>query len=469
MGAFTEFIKASSNILPEVPKPIRRPGLNERLIWTGIALTIYLVMAQVPLYGVPIGPQDPLAFTRIIFASSAGTLMELGIGPIVTAGLILQLLKGADILKLDFSKPEDRALFTSATKLLTYIIIIVQASAYILGGAYGPNLPASTMVIILFQLFMATVIVTLLDELVQKGWGIGSGVSLFILAGVAQRIVWDVLSPLETGEGPFGIIPYTIVAGLQGNLPSALFRSGGLPSLFGLAMTIAIILAIIYIEGMRVEVPITSIRFRGFAGVYPIKLMYVSNVPVILVSALLANVTFFSQMLWARVNPATNPWIKWIADFDPQNPGRGPIGGLIYYITSPGGITGSISEPVRALTYLLFLVVFSTLFAKIWVEMGGLSPKAVAKSLIDAKVQVRGYRRAEASIEALLSRYIPVITIISGMLIGLIAGVSDILGAFGTGTGILLMVDIVLNYYQMLAREHIEEFMPRVGAFLGRT
>jgi len=469
MSAFRNFVSSVATILPEVPKPPRKPSLTERFIWTVIALVIYLVMAQIPLYGVKVGGHDQLAFTRIIFASSQGTLMELGIGPIVTAGLILQLLKGADIFKVDFKKPEDRALFTSATKILTIIIILVESSALIAGGAFGVGLTSTTILILLAQLLFAGIVVMLLDELVQKGWGIGSGISLFIMAGVAQRIVWDMFSILPTSEGYFGAIPHAINATLAGVPHEAWFRPHGLPSVSTLLITLLVILAIIYIEGIRIEIPITSTRYRGFSGAYPIKLMYVSNIPVILTSALMANLTFFSQLLWRNLNPYNdNPILNAIVTFDPKNPGAGPTGGLLHYLSIPSSLDVAMAEPLRTVTSTLIMVGFAVLFAKIWVEIGGLSPKAVAKSLLDANIQVPGFRRSSVSVESILNRYIPTLTIVSGVLIGLIAAGSQVLGVFGSGIGILLMVGIIINYYQILMRERLETMMPRLADFLGR-
>ena len=68
-----------------------------------------------------------------------------------------------------------------------------------------------------------------------------------------------------------------------------------------------------------------------------------------------------------------------------------------------------------------------------------------------------------------LIRYIPSVTIIGSTVLGLIAGVSDVLGVFGTGIGILLSVDILINYYNQLVKEQVEVVMPRLGALLGRT
>ena len=114
-------VKKVSAYIPQVEKPKKKIGLSEKFIWCGIALLAYLVMGQIPLYGVTDSPQfDFLAFARVIFAAQQGTLLELGIGPIVTAGLLMQLLKGSELIKLNFKDPDDRSLFTSATKIVLH-------------------------------------------------------------------------------------------------------------------------------------------------------------------------------------------------------------------------------------------------------------------------------------------------------------------------------------------------------------
>lgn len=470
MASLRNFVKTVATVLPQVPKPQRKPGLSEKFIWTTLALVCYLVMAITPLYNYG-GQQDQFAFLRIIFASTQGTLMELGIGPIVTAGLILQLLKGSEIIRLDFTKPEDKALFSSATKLLTLIVIAVESGAYILGGALGV-LQGTQSSVIFIQLLFAGVIVLLLDELIQKGWGVGSGISLFILAGVAQTVTWFTFSPFPVtateGAPPeiFGFVPAMISSFFSGTVSHMAIREFGFPSIFTFIITVAVILFIIYIEGFRVEVPITSVKYRGFQGVYPIKLLYVSNIPVILVSALTANIAFFSRLFHNNFGGGNSAWMKYIATYDSES---NPTGGLVYYISPPQGITQTLADPLHAVVYVGFIVLFAVLFARIWVEIGGLSPRAVAKNLISANVQVPGFRRAGLSLEQVLNRYIPPITVIGGILIGLIASVSDLFGVFGTGIGILLMVDIILQFYQLLVKEQIEDLYPRLAGVLGRS
>ena len=456
--------------LPQIPKPKKKLTLQTRLLWSGAALLIYMIMGQTPLFGATTPEFDFLAFARVIFASQQGTLVELGIGPIVTAGLLMQLLKGSEILKFDFKKPEERGIFQTATKMVTYVVIIAESSVYGI-AVYGPGIAEPGVLYILIgQLMAASIIIMLLDELIQKGWGLGSGISLFIMAGVAQQILWSLFSPLPAGDGgTIGIIPYIGQSIMNSDLSSVFFRSNQLPSIFGLSLTAGVLLILVYTQGMKVEIPIVSTKYRGFSAVYPIKLMYVSNIPVILASALTANAVFIGQMLWANFNPQNNNlFMNILGQFDPTNPST-PIGGLIYYITPPRGLELAALDPLRAVGYVLFMIAIVVVFGKLWVELGGLSPKSAAKNLLDADVQIPGFRRSNQPIEVLLNKYIPSVTLIGSMILGALAGISDVLGVFGTGIGILLMVDILINYYNQLVREQVEIVMPRLGALLGRT
>jgi preprotein translocase subunit SecY len=313
----------------------------------------------------------------------------------------------------------------------------------------------------------------MLDELVQKGWGLGSGISLFILAGVAQQIVWSTFSPLPAGDGySIGVIPFMIenLSSGAADFFNVMFRTGQLPGLFLLILTGAVVLLLVYTQGIRIEIPIVSSRYRGFTAVYPIKLMYTSVIPVIFATAITANIIFLSQIFWASYNPNNDrDYFNWIAQFDPTNPNSNtPIGGLVYYLVPPRGLEIAALDPVRAVLYVAIIAGIVVVFGRLWVELGGLSAKAAAKNLLDANVQVPGFRRAELSVVQLLQRYIPSVTFLGSLFIGLLAGFSDVLGIIGTGTGILLMVDILINYYNLLVKEQVETLMPKLGALLGR-
>jgi len=468
-GRFLNLFKPLGRILPEIKVPERKVSFNEKIFWTALVLVIYLVMSEIPLYGVAQDASDQFGALRVIFASNRGTLMELGIGPIVTAGLILQLLAGSAMIKCDMSNPEDRGLFTVASKAFSIILTGVQAGAYIISGMYGV-LSGPTTVVILLQLIFAGIMVMLLDELVQKGWGLGSGISLFIMAGVAQNIFWQAFSPAS------GLFVQQLSALLSGSqtLLQWVIGVGSYPSLVGFIATIIAFLVIIYMEGVRVELPMTYAGYKGFRSRYPIKLLYVSNLPVIFASALFANLYFFSQLIWGsigRPEPGTNLFTDIFGSYTTitvdNSTSVKSVGGIAHFVTAPQGLQGVMEEPIQALVYLVILVVFCAVFALVWLEVGGLGPSTVAKQLMDSGMQIPGYRRSGKPIELVLKRYIPVVTILGGLIVGLIAGLSDFLGVFGSGTGILLSVGIIYQYYELLMRERAAEMFPAFRRILG--
>jgi len=468
-GRFLQVFKPVSRFMPEISSPERTVKFNEKLFWTGIALALYLIMAEVPLYGIGLKGGTQLTYLRIIFASSQGSLMELGIGPIVTAGLILQLLAGSGMIGFDSSDPDDRALFTSATKALTLIMIGVQASAYLYGGLAGTGLDMRVSIVIFLELIAAGLVLMLLDEMVQK-WGIGSGISLFILAGVAQKILWDSLFPwtfMEDGKY-FGAIPALVQTIINGQpLLGVFVRPGALPSLLGLIATIVTFIVIIYLQDVRVEIPVAYARYRGFRGRYPIRLLYVSNLPVIFASALFANIYYISQILWRNWGE-DNFLVQILGTYKWSEGGQPiPIGGLAYFVTSPHGPLETLEQPLRALIFLGIMVAFCVVFSLTWLEVGGLDPKTVAKQLMDAGMHIPGFRRSEKPIELILKRYIPAVTIFGGLLVGLIAAVTDFLGVFSTGTGVLLSVGILYQYYEQLMKERISDMYPALRGLLG--
>ena len=468
-GRFLRAFKPISRFMPEIKTPERKVGFNEKLFWTILALALYLVMTEVPLYNIKSQGWE-LSYMRIIFASNRGTLMELGIGPIVTAGIILQLLGGSGMIDLDMSNPEDRSLFTGASKFFSILLTGVQASAYIIGSVYG-NLSPTTAIIVFLELLATGVIVMLMDEMIQKGWGFGSGISLFIMAGVAQVILWDSFSPAPIGPGEsMGIfIALGQKLSVGGNITELLIRTGGYPGLVGFFATLAVFFIVIYAEGVRVELPISHADYRGFRSRYPIKLLYVSNLPVIFASALFANVYFFAQLFWSQWNQNNqNFWFNLIGTFQKDSQGQPqPTGGLVHYVLGPRSLPEVGADPIRAVVFALIMISFCVIFSLTWLEVGGLGPSAVAKQLVDSGMHIPGYRRSSKPIELLLKRYIPPVTILGGIIVGLIASFADFFSVFGSGMGILLSVGIIYQYYQLLVQERAAEMFPAFRRVLG--
>ncbi len=304
MGVIDLLAKASF-VLPTVSKPARKPSLYRRLAITGIVLVLYLIMADTPLYGVSVSPESRVSLFQIIFAANTGTLMELGIGPIVTAGLILQILVGAKIIDMDLSDPDDRRMFTAAQKTLALLFGLFEATVYVLASKYWPYVGNpitgceaswAIRIAVILQLTFATYLVLTFDELLQKGWGIGSAISLFILAGVAKTMFWDLFGYTPQYAQHVGFIPFMIYAIKHGKVAEIIARKG-LPDLIGLVVTIITIIVLVYLQGMRVEIPITSHRYRGIRSKVPLQFIYVTNIPILLVGIVVFDLQLFSHAL----------------------------------------------------------------------------------------------------------------------------------------------------------------------------
>ena len=183
-----------------------------------------------------------------------------------------------------------------------------------------------------------------------------------------------------------------------------------------------------------------------------------------------ANIFFFSQLLWSRLGqptPGTNFWLDLFGQYIIKEGQPQVTGGLAYYVTSPRNISAVMTDPWRALAFAGIMVAFSIVFSRTWLEVGGSNPRSVANQLVDSGMQIPGFRRSGRSIELVLKRYIPVVAVLGGAIIGLIAAVADFFGVFGTGMGILLAVGILYQYYQLLMQEQVAEMYPAFGRVLG--
>jgi len=246
-------------------------------------------------------------------------------------------------------------------------------------------------------------------------------------------------------------------------------RPEGLPDMIGLLTTVVVFATIIYIDGLRVEVPVSHSKFRGFRGKFPIKLLYVSNIPVIFTAALFGNIYFVTQLIWSRYNQSgTNFWLNLLGIFKAQGQRYEPSSGLAYYVVSPRNLENVMNDPVRALVYAGLMMAICVFFSATWIEVGGMDARTVSQQLVDSGMQIEGFRRSYAPIQQVLSRYIPTVTILGGLVVGAIAAFADFLGAFGSGMGILLSIGIIQQYYQILAQERISELYPAARALLGK-
>jgi len=451
--------------LPNVEEPIRKIGLNDKLIWTFIGLLIYLICCQIPLYGVYITDgADPLYMLRMMLASNKGSLMELGIQPMITSGMILQLLAGAKIIHVDQKVDEDKELFQTATKVFGILFTFGEATAYVLSGVYGTmgQLGYINALLIVVQLTVAGLVVMLLDELLQKGYGLTSGTSVFIACNIAESILWRAFSPITVNAGSDTEFEGAIIAFFHfliaksdkfDGIYKSFFRQNA-PNLLNLIATAAVILIVVYFQGFQVKLTVSSARQRGYDFPYPIKLFYTSNMPIILQSALISNLFFFSQLLYT--NFKGNFLVRLLGTWqDVDMSGRSvPVYGLVYILTPPQSILDFLFSPIKTIVYIAFVMVTCAIFSKTWIEVSGSGSWDVAKQLKDEGLTIKGYKMDPSgrNIKRYLDHYIPIAASFGGLCIGALSVFADMLGAIGSGTGILLAVTIIYGMFEQFSK-----------------
>ncbi len=464
---FIYLIKPIMFLIPEIPKPPKNIKKTEKFIWTAITLFIFLICSQIPLYGIYKSEgSDPLHWMRVILASNRGTLMELGISPIVTSGMIMQVLAGTRIIEVDQSLKADRELYEGATKLFGILITFGEAIAYVFSGMYGDiNLIGVTnCMLLIFQLVFAGILVMLLDEVLSKGYGIGSGISLFIATNISENIIWKSFSPFtvtsERGVEYEGAIIATIHFLItKKNKVEAIQRAfyrANVPNLSNLIATIIVFIIVIYFQGFRKEIKIANKRLPGYYITQPIKLFYCSNTPIILESALVSNLYFISQILYKRYKSFF--LIRLLGQWQDVEGGQSiPIGGLAYYISPPRDLVDFLRDPLHSFFYVLFILISCGLFAKTWVELSGKSARDIARNLRENQYFLEGIRENEENIYEQLNKTIPAAATLGGMSIGALTIFADFMGAIGSGTGILLAVTIIYEYFEDFKKDETQK------------
>ena len=524
-------LKPFTDRLPAITKPEGHVHFRTKMLWVILIIFLYFVMTNVYIYGLDRATTiDLFAQYRAIIAGASGSILQLGIGPIVTGSIVMQLFTGAKIINLDLTDDEDKAVYQSTQKFVVLIMIFVEAIPQVFGylspsptfvhnigaaasrisvlGVY-PLLDSGkslSQIIIIGQLFVGSYLIFLMDEIVSK-WGIGSGISMFIAAGVSQQIFTGALNwypapaasngIVATGpfaSAPVGTIPKIIY--VLFNVPASQLSSSGFETLMlgqpnpvtALIGTIVIFLIVAWTESTRIELPLAHETAKGARGRYPIKLIYASNIPVILVAALLAKVSMFSYLLWTNPAMMKIPLIghqAWLGTYAAGS--TTPTGGIAWYVSNVNGLSDWLlpmispvyangSPQLEGHTFIQFAawigaftlvyVLGSILFAKFWIETTNMGPQAVAEQIESSGMQIPGFRRDPRVMKRVLERYIPTVTVLSGALVGFLAVGADLIGTVGnaTGVGLLLTTGILIQFYDAIGQEQMMEMIDEAFA-----
>jgi len=526
-GAYLSVLKK----LPGVAPAAGRRTFKTKLKWTALILFLYFIMTQITVLGVDQTKVQQFMLYQILLGSKFGSIMTLGIGPIVTASIIIQLLVGSKIINWNLQTPEGKIKFQGTQKLAAIALSLIEAVIFVTMGTVTPSSP-DLLWLVIAQLALGGILVIFMDEVISK-WGFGSGVSLFIVAGVAIGIVQGMFNPFAncvTDEAGAGCLTFGLM--LKGGMPSIGIPTATSPpvgliplfismlgsnivqaflTLLPVIATVLVFLLVIYINAIKVEIPLAFGSVRGFGRRWPLKFLYTSNIPVILTAALLANVRLIAFSL-------SKQGMTFLGTFDANGQATG---GLSYFLTpsnSQGlmglvifigfffllgvilahftkiktwkaslvmavlggaawfavvystGLTGLATieaiDIARLFSYAAFMVVGSVIFSIFWTMTSGMDAHSVATQIHSTGMQIPGFRRDIRIIESVLERYIPSLTVLGGIAVGFLAAFADFTNAIGTGTGILLSTMIVYQLYEEIATQHMEDMNPALRRFM---
>lgn len=435
------FLDTIIGFIPTIKAPAKVPTIKQKLLWTLVVLVLFFLLGTVALVGLQASAD--LGRLQVILASNIGTLLTLGIGPIVVASIILQLLAGIKIINFDFSNKVERARFSGLQTILAIVIAVVEAVIMTMFGLLTP-LPGMFLPVVI-QIVLGAILIIYLDDIVNK-YGIGSGIGLFIAAGVSQTILWRIFSIPTVGYA--GGLLFQGMSLLAAGSTIELLRFVLVPIL----MTLLVFFAVLYAESMHINIPLTVGR-SGMGAKYPVKFLYVSVMPVILASTLFVNIALLTKIL----------------------PRTAFVNMLDVFLNTPYTLVETIFANgfsflllLQGLGYMVLFVGACVIFGKFWVEVGGQGVENVAKQLQSSGMSIPGFRRDERVIVGVLNRYIPTIVILGSMFVGFLAFFSDLTGAIGTGTGVLLTVGVIYRFYEQLAKEQAFESSSMLKQLVGK-
>jgi preprotein translocase subunit SecY len=298
-----------------------------------------------------------------------------------------------------------------------------------------------------------------MDEVCQK-WGFGSGVSLFIAAGVGWQLITASFGFLGT-QGQFqasGKIIALVVSLMNADSQGALLAGAAIVA------TILLFLVVVWVQNLKIEIPLSYDRLRGYSMKWPLQFLYASVIPVILTSALIANFTLFGGLI--------QNWLGRPTLLGNVVNGQ-PVEGFLYWIGSTNIveriITGSweMSLIGQTLGHVAFYMFFCALFSVFWVKTSGMDAGAQANNILKSGLQIPGFRKDHRILESILGRYVMPLTVMGGLAIGLLAAIADILGTLVGGTALLLGIMITFQFYQNIAQQHAMDMNPAMKKMMG--
>lgn len=450
-------VKIFLPLLPEIELPDERISIDEKVVYT-VGCGLIFVISQLPIYGLvkdaTLKMADPFFGWRPIFAMEQGTLLELGLLPVLTSAFLWQIAASARLVNVNFAFSQDRELFQTAQKLTSFVFAAIFGISLIASGYYDSVVRGAAdsasigwYTLIFLQIFGWNMFMTLMVEILDKGYGFGSGVLSFIALNAATRLVRDVagvelVSATPDGEPEtYGVVTFLIKALFTMNFSEiknalvGMFFRAGFPTIGMVLLVVASGLATIVLQNFRIELPIRSNKARGTSNVFPIRLLYTGAMPVLFAFTVVANgqlILHFISVALESINPTIAALVE------TRSASGQATSGLSFYLSPPSSLTESLLSPIRAVVYVSSIIILSTSFASFWYQVSGSAPKDIAKLFKEQSIVIAGKRDVSVSKE--LTKIVGTSSVTGAFVLSAVALVGELMGAGGKTVSVVIGV-----------------------------
>ncbi|MCX6820012.1 MAG: preprotein translocase subunit SecY [Candidatus Adlerbacteria bacterium] len=398
---------------------LRDKMLRNRLLFVLGALAVFRLLASVPIPGINAAQLQQFfnnnQFFGLLNLFSGGglsnlSLVLLGVGPYITASIILQLLTMmVPALKQLYQEEGEagRQRFSQYTRLLTLPVAVLQGISFLLilqREGVMPGLTSFQFAVNLLVIVAGSLLLMWIGELISE-FGLGNGVSVLIFAGIVARL------PRDASQALFSFTP--------AQLPVYLAFA---------AAAVAVVAAVVVITEAERPVPVTyakrvrGMKFFGGASTYlPLRLNQAGVIPIIFALSLL----LIPQMVATFFATSTHAWLATASN-------------AVLHALQNLGLYGTL--------YFLLVFLFTYFYTAVTFD-----PHQIAENLQKNGAFIPGVRPGPSTMEY-LGRVITRITFVGALFLGLIAvmpiamqSVTGITTLTLGGTALLIVVSVILD------------------------
>ncbi len=431
---------------------LNKDNFSVKVFITLGVIIVYSLLAVIPLIGANLGEADPYGIIRIIGASKHGTSTELGILPLLTAGFVFHIFLRTNLYQFDPTHPDELKRYNRIRIFLGIVFTVIMALILILSGLYGTDLDIFTQFSIVGQLIIAGIIIIYLNEFINKGWGLGSGISIFLASGIWVQIMQAFLASNNILEGPgeltsargiFLAILYCIGEEGLNAFGFLFFRYSPVRS-HSLNLPHLSLLSVWFAIGIFLLVTFLSLQIsnsNNFDDVESHKVSLSSPLlSILLTTTFFALIRFLSQVVWnssGRENSSSIfVWILGTYQLNTAAEQYVPTGGLAYFCSPRFHILdGLFADP---LTVLSHGIVYTAVFLGLYRLFSKRIPPLLNRTRTDSH-------------NLTFDR--------NWLVIGLCCVFADLFNVLGIGMGIVILALILANYYQLLVNQQELEFV----------